>query len=345
MKRKNILLLLVLSVLIFSCKSSPEGENESNTDNTTEQKQGDIVDIEAEAKNPGNPVITDKYTADPAALVYNDTVYLYVGHDEAALDFHFYTLNEWLIYKSTDMVNWTEHSEAFPVSTFKWAKGAAWAAQVAEKNGKFYWYVTCDHATIPGMAIGVAVSESPTGPFVDALGKALITNDMTKDVEITWDDIDPTIWIEDNGDAYMYWGNTSLKYVKLKENMIEVDGDIEYIELPNFVEAPWIHKKNDWYYLTYSYGFPEKTAYAMSKSITGPWEFKGIINEIAGNCNTNHQSIITYKGKDYFIYHNGSIQPHGCSFRRSVCIDYLFYNKDNTIKKIQMTSSGISPAL
>src|SRR5690554_4311670 len=110
-----------------------------------------------------NPIITHKYTADPAALVHNDKVYLYVGHDEAKAHENHYVLNEWLIFSSDDMVNWTEEA-AFPASAFEWAKGEAWAAHVVEKEGKFYWYVTVEHGTIPGKSIGVAVSDSPTGP-------------------------------------------------------------------------------------------------------------------------------------------------------------------------------------
>lgn len=290
-----------------------------------------------------NPIITDKYTADPAAIVHNDKVYLYVGHDEAADDFNFYDLNEWLVYSSDDMVNWEEHPVPLRAIDFKWAVDDAWAAQVIERDGKFYWYVTVEHdKTHPGKAIGVAVSDSPIGPFKDALGKALVTNDMTTEhTKISWDDIDPTVFIDDDGQAYLYWGNTQLYYSKLNDNMIALDGEIHTVDLPNFTEAPWIHKKGDWYYLSYAFGFPEKTAYAMSKSITGPWEYKGILNEVAGNSNTNHQAIIEFKGLDYFIYHNGSLETKGGSFRRSVCIDQLFYNADGTLKKVQMTSEGI----
>ena len=248
-------------------------------------------------------------------------------------------MNEWLVYSSADMVNWEEHPVPLKTTDFSWASGDAWASQVIERNGKFYWYVTVSHSTIEGKAIGVAVADSPKGPFKDALGKAIITNDMTTTyTDISWDDIDPSVIIDDNGQAYLFWGNTVCYYAKLKENMIELDGPIETIELPNFTEAPWIHKKGDWYYLSYAYQFPEKIAYAMSKSINGPWEFKGILNEIAGNSNTNHQAIIEFKEKDYFIYHNGSIQPNGGSFRRSVCVDNLYYNEDGTMKRVIMTS-------
>ena len=289
-----------------------------------------------------NPIIKDKYTADPAALVYKDKVYLYAGHDEAPNDFHFYKMNEWLVYSSSDMIHWQEHPVPLKVTDFAWAKADAWAAQVIERNGKFYWYVTVEHGTIKGKAIGVAVSDSPTGPFKDALGKALITNDMTKQSTIDWDDIDPSVYIDDDGQAYLFWGNTVCHYAKLKANMTEIDGSIQTISLPNFTEAPWIHKHKNWYYLSYAYQFPEKIAYAMSKSINGPWEYKGILNELAGNSNTNHQAIIDFKGKSYFIYHNGSIEPNGGSFRRSVCVDRLYYNKDGSLKRVIMTTEGIT---
>jgi beta-xylosidase len=292
----------------------------------------------------GNPVITYKYTADPSALLYNGKVYLYTGHDEAPPRKEGYVMNEWLCFSSPDMVHWTEHAVPLRVKDFAWAKADAWASQVIERNGKFYWYAAVEHSIVHGKAIGVAVADNPAGPFKDARGTALISNDMTTATSIMWDDIDPTVII-DKGQAYLIWGNTKCYYVKLKENMVELDGPIKTIDLPGFTEAPWIHKHNGWYYLSYAYQFPEKTAYAMSRSIEGPWQFKGILNELAGNSNTNHQAIIDFKGKSYFIYHNGGISPDGGSFRRSVCIDYLYYNTDGSIKRIVMTSEGVKPVI
>ncbi|MBX0289304.1 glycoside hydrolase family 43 protein [Hymenobacter sp. HSC-4F20] len=292
----------------------------------------------------GNPIIKDKYTADPAALVYKGTVYLYTGHDEAPAPREGYVMHDWLCYSSQDMVNWKEHPSPLNVKAFAWAKDDAWASQVIERNGKFYWYAAVEHGSIPGKSIGVAVSDSPTGPFKDARGSALITNNMT-DSPISWDDIDPTVFVDKKGQAYLYWGNTNCYWAKLKPNMTELDGPINKVTtLPKFTEAPWIHEHNGWYYLSYAYQFPEKIAYAMSRSIEGPWEFKGILNEVAGNSNTNHQSIIDFKGQSYFIYHNGSIPTAGGSFRRSVCIDQLYYNKDGTLKRVVMTTEGVKAA-
>ena len=294
----------------------------------------------------GNPVIKDKFTADPAAFVYKDSVYLYTGHDEAPAGKEGYFMHDWLCYSSADMVNWKQHASPLNVKDFTWARDDAWASQVIERNGKFYWYVAIEHARIPGKAIGVAVSDNPAGPFKDALGKALITNNQTSEAsKMMWDDIDPSVIIDGDGQAYLFWGNHQCYYAKLKKNMIELDGEIKTITLNNYTEAPWIHKHNNWYYLSYATGFPEKIEYAMSKNINGPWQYKGILNELAGNCNTNHQAIIDFKGKTYFVYHNGGLTVSGGSFRRSVCIDYLHYNKDGTIKKIIMTSEGVQPAV
>ena len=291
----------------------------------------------------GNPIIRHKFTADPAAMVYRGQVYLYTGHDEAATGHNGYVMHNWTCFTSSDMVTWTEHPSPLNVKDFAWAKADAWASQVIERNGKFYWYVALEHGTIPGKAIGVAVSDSPAGPFKDARGTALVTNDMTKAVKHSWDDIDPSVIIDKDGQAYLFWGNGICYYAKLKPNMTELDGEIKTITLPHYTEAPWIHKRNGWYYLSYGYQMPEKVAYAMSRTIDGPWEFKGIINELAGNCETNRPAILDFKSKSYFIYHNGGLK-NGGSHRRSVCIDYLYYNTDGTIKRVIMTSEGVKAA-
>jgi beta-xylosidase len=289
-----------------------------------------------------NPIIMEKYTTDPAAIVHNDTVFLYTGHDEAPSGVQNYVMHDWLCFSSVDMVHWAEHAIPLRAKDFKWAKDDAWASQVVERNGKFYWYVAVKHNTISGSAIGVAVAANPAGPFHDARESALITNDMTQFIKSDKDDIDPTVLIDDDGQAYIFWGNSRCYYARLKKNMIELDGPIRTISLPNFTEGSFINKRKSWYYLLYAYGYPEKIGYAMSRNINGPWIFKGIVNEIAGNCVTNSPAILDFKGKSYFIYHNGGL-PEGGSYRRSVCIDYLYYNPDGTIKRVIMSSEGIEP--
>ena len=290
----------------------------------------------------GNPIIKGKYTTDPAALVYHDTVFLYTGHDEAPPGVEDYVMHDWLCFSSADMVHWKEYATPLRAADFNWANDGAWASQVVERNGRFYWYVAVKHRTIHGSAIGVAVSDKPTGPFHDARGSALISNDITPFIQSDKDDIDPTVLVDDDGQAYIFWGNARCYYARLKKNMTELDGPIRTIPLPGFTEGSWIYKRNGWYYLSYAYGYPEKIAYAMSRSIDGPWTFKGILNEIAGNSATNSPAILDFKGRSYFIYHNGGL-PGGGSYRRSVCIDYLYDYPDGRLKTVVMTSAGVDP--
>jgi len=288
----------------------------------------------------GNPIITHHYTADPAAIVEKDTLWLFAGHDSTGGQ-RGYKMKDWLVYSTTDLHRWTEYPVSMKITDFTWAKsGDAFAGHVAKHNGKYYWYISTNWS-----GIGVGVADRPEGPYKDALGKPLLTNKDCFASTHSWACIDPAIFTDDDGRAWIFWGNRECYYAKLTENMIEIDGEIKRIQFDglDFTEAPWVHKRNGWYYLSYATGFPEKIAYAMSRNINGPWEYKGILNEIAGNSNTNHQAIVDFKGGSYFIYHNGAIQTDGGSYSRSVCIDNLFYNTDGTIKCIQMTTEGVNP--
>lgn len=287
-----------------------------------------------------NPIIRHKYTADPTVLVHNETVYLYTGHDEPPEGQDIYLMKDWLCFSSTDMINWKEHPSPLKATGFKWASGDAFASKVVQRNNKFYWFVAVSHAEKPGKAIGVAVADNPTGPFKDARGSALITHDMLPPTDNEKANLDPTVLIDDNGEAYIFWGNGQCYQAKLKSNLIELDSAVSIVGLPAFSEGAHIHKRNHLYYLSYGYGYPEKVAYAISENINGPWEFKGILNEIAGNCATNRPAIVDFKGKSYFFYHNGAL-PAGGSHRRSVCVDHLFYNEDGTIRRVIMTTEGI----
>ncbi|MDM8175889.1 glycoside hydrolase family 43 protein [Olivibacter sp. 47] len=293
-----------------------------------------------------NPIIQTKHTADPAPMVYKDTVYLYTGHDED--DAFGFKMTGWLLYTSTDMVNWQDRGPVASLKNFKWvdADNGAWAAQCVERNGKFYLY-----CTVPGgVGIGVLVSDSPYGPFVDPIGKPLVKNSN--------EDIDPTVMIDDDGQAYMYWGNPNLWYVKLKEDMISIDGEIvkdsSFAKLEGqkdpfrYQEGPWAWKKNGNYYMAYaSTCCPEGIGYAMGKSATGPWVFKGMIMDRNSRSNGNHPGIIDYKGKSYVFGFNYEILKKTMSKhyeRRSVCLTQLVYNEDGTLKELPFwTSESVEP--
>ena len=290
-----------------------------------------------------NPVIRHMYTADPSAMVYNDTFWLFTGHDEGSTG---YVMNDWHIYSSTDMVNWTTHGACLAVTAFSWASKDAWAGQCTYRNGKFYWYVPMTHRTISGKAIGVAVATKITGPYTDAKGSAIITNNMTTDTNITWDDIDPTIFIDVDSQAYLYWGNHSTYMVRLKSNMYDTMGSIvsytSTFKPWNYEEAPWVYKRNSVYYFAFADSFPEYIDYATSISPLGPWTRRGKINNLITGCGTNHEAILEYKGKWYFVYHSAGL-PSGGDYKRSVCIDTIGYNTDNTLKPVTMTTTGVAP--
>ena len=286
-----------------------------------------------------NPLFPKLFTADPAALVDKGRVYLYVGRDEATPTDTDYVMHEWRVYSSCDMVSWQDHGSPLQALTFKWAKGRAWALDIVKRGDKYYFYATVGHATITGLAIGVAVSDSPTGPFVDARGTALITNDMTRQTDIHWDDIDPGVFVDDDGQAYLYWGNTFLKYVKLKANMTEFDGPITVVPVDRFTEAPYLHKRQGIYYLSYSQNFPEETAYMTGPSAIGPWTPRGVIMGINEKVKTIHQAIVEFNGKSYIFYHNAKLEGGG-EFRRSVAVDELRYRSDGTIEPIAQTIAG-----
>ena len=288
-----------------------------------------------------NPIIRHKFTADPTVLVQDDTVWLFTGHDEAPPGIEKYIMNEWLCFSSQDLVHWKEHPVPLRPTDFNWATGGAYASKVIAADGKFYWYVAVSHQEIAGKAIGIAVSDSPAGPFTDARGSALITGDLLPIPAEEKINLDPTVLVDENGRGYIFWGNAHCFFAELDKSLTTLATAPLEIALPGFSEGAHIHYRSGWYYLSYGYGMPERVAYAMSRSIHGPWEFKGILNELAGNCETNRPAIIDFKGQSYFFYHNGALK-NGGSHRRSVCIDKLYYNPDGTMQRVLMTSEGVA---
>lgn len=281
----------------------------------------------------GNPIIRNGYTADPAPMVAGDTLWLFTSHDSPTPGQH---LKDWRLFSTTDMTNWTEHPTPIRLSDFKWDKsGRAYAAQAIERDGKYYLYISTD-----GSGIGVAVASRPQGPYQDALGKPLLTAADCKGTSHYWACIDPTVFIDDDGQAWLFWGNGKCYAVRLKRNMIETEGEIIPIDFEGFEfeEAPWIHKYNGKYYLTYASHMPERIDYAMADRIEGPYEYKGILCNETGSSTSIHPGIAEFKGQWYFFYHNGAI---GGNDTRSVCVEPFSYNADGSIDKIRQTAQGI----
>ncbi len=294
-----------------------------------------------------NPIVRHIYTADPAPLVYNGRVYLYTGHDEDGSTW--FTMREWRVWSSADMVNWTDHGSPLSLSTFSWASQDAWAGQAVHRNGKFYWYVPTTNRSTGRMAIGVAVADSPTGPFRDALGHPLVENG----------EIDPTVFIDDDGQAYLYWGNPNLWYIRLNSDMVSYSGGVNRIPLTTagfgtrtgdanrptlYEEGPWVYKRNGVYYNVFAARCcSEFIAYSTAPTPTGPWTYRGTVMPTQGSSFTNHPGIVDFKGGSYFFYHNGAL-PGGGGFTRSVAVEKFSYNGDGSIPTINMTTGGAPAA-
>lgn len=280
------------------------------------------------------PIITTNYTCDPAPYVHGDTVYLYTTHDEDNAEG--FVMYDWLLHTSTDMVNWTSHGAVASLNDIQWSTktNGAWAEQVVFRNGKWYMYVP-----IHGNGISVLVSDSPYGPFKEPLNKALVWQRQH------WNDIDPTVWVDDDGQAYLYWGNPDLYMIKLNEDMISTSGNIvTYPKIKDYQEGPWLYKHGNHYYMAFaSTCCAEGIGYAMSDSPTGPWTYKGDIMPHSSRSNGNHPGIVDYKGKSYVFGHHYQLwhqksDKMGLKFqhkeRRSVGVAEMKYNADGTIQKI-----------
>ncbi len=302
-----------------------------------------------------NPFVQTWFTSDPAPMVHDGTMYVYTGHDEDRADF--FWMQEWRVYSTRDMVNWTDHGSPLALESFSWADDRAWASQCIERDGKFYWYI-CAHSRLSkGMAIGVAVGDSPTGPFRDAIGKPLFENG-------SWDHIDPTVFIDDDGQAWLYWGNPRVYYLKLNRDMISYEGELGMLPMTeeafgspamdkrekgrkykdSYVEGPWITKRKGVYQLLYAAGgVPEHISYSTAPSPTGPWTYAGEIMPLSDTGSfTNHCGVADYKGHSYFFYHTGKL-PGGGGFGRSVAVEEFNYNADGSFPTILPTADGVKP--
>ncbi|MBE5927974.1 MAG: carbohydrate-binding protein [Lachnospiraceae bacterium] len=304
-----------------------------------------------------NPFVQTFYTSDPAPFVGSDNVlYAITDHDEDITEGGFFTMREWRAYSTTDMVNWRDHGVILKLEDVSWANmndRRAWAPQAVEKDGKYYMYFPSTSSVGGYFAIGVAVSDSPTGPYRDALGKPLVIGGGR--------DIDPTVYIDDDGQAYLYWCQSPIKYVKLNDDMISYSGNIVEqdpgsVGLEGYVEGPWFTARtNDngekLYYMVYAgHGNAgEAMRYATSTSPTGPWTHHGSVMEMESisavedngghGSFTIHGGVVDYKGKSFMFYHNGALAGGG-GYHRSACIEEFEYDADGKIPVMRMSLNG-----
>lgn len=284
----------------------------------------------------GNPFITHMYTADPSAHVWSDgRLYVYASHDvdpPRGCDL----MDKYHVFSTDDMVHWKDHGEILSSKDVEWGRpegGFMWAPDCAFKNDTYYFYYPHPSGTDWNNTwkVGVATSKKPAADFKDqgyipgVGGFAMI---------------DPCVFVDDDGQAYFYYGGGGkCQGAKLKDNMMELDGDLQEMKgLEDFHEATWVFKRNGIYYLTYADNNrgQNQLRYAVSNHPLGPWKSKGVYLKPTG-CDTSHGSVVEYKGQWYAFYHNSSISGKGNL--RSICVDKLYFNEDGTIQTVAQTGS------
>ena len=294
-----------------------------------------------------NPIITDQFTADPTARVFEGKIYMYPSHDIPSVITHtdgsaWFSMPDYHVFSSEDLTTWTDHGVILRQEDVPWGKPdayAMWAPDCVCKNGKYYFYFPDAPAKGYGFGIGVAVADKPYGPFTPE-------KEPIKGVF----GIDPCVLIDDDGTSYIYWSGMGLSGCRLKDNMLELDGEPQRLDTPlpeGFKEGPFAFKHEGKYYLTYPWvrNNTETLAYAMSDSPLGPFEYKGLImKESPTGCWTNHHSIVNYKGQWYLFYHHNDYSPD-FDKNRSARIDKLFFNEDGTIQEVIPTLRGVGPVL
>ncbi|MFC6099307.1 family 43 glycosylhydrolase [Olivibacter domesticus] len=273
----------------------------------------------------GNPILPVA-TADPDILYANGKYYIYpTATGPNASQFH--------AYSSTDLLNWTDEGIVLNLANVSWAQTDGWAPSVVARNGKYYFYFTA------AKKVGVAVGNSPVGPFVDK-GSALATGDGA-------DPIDPMVFVDTDGQAYMYWGNTTMNIQRLNNDMISLTGTRGHDKPANYFEAPYVIKRNDIYYLMYSinhFGNDDyHVEYATSSNPMGPWAYKGRITSPLGAIKgPGHNAVIRKPDcadEYFFVYHRRtSTNIH----ERQVAIDRMFFDAAGNIMPISITNSGVT---
>ena len=292
------------------------------------------------AQNPISP--PGVYFADPSAQIWEDgNLYLYGSLDESLDHYCSYRHH---VMKTSDMKNWEVYKDVFSSK----GKGDAvpyndellFAPDCAYKDGNYYLYY-CQPTEVTE---GVAVSKSPTGPFIN--GKPINTKG--------YNEIDPSVFIDDDGQAYYMWGQFTVKMAKLKPNMVELDlnsikNNVITEKEHHFHEGAYLTKRNGIYYMVYAdisrADMPTCIGYATSKNIFGPYKYGGVIvdnnHSDPGNWN-NHGSIIEFKNQWYVFYHRST---HDSNVMRKACVEPIYFNADGSINEVEMTSQGAGSPL
>ncbi len=296
--------------------------------------------------NAQNPIIRNQFSADPSARVFGDKVYLFPSHDILATPgkgrVGWFCMEDYHVFSSANLTDWTDHGMIVTQNKVPWVRPdsySMWAPDCIERNGKYYFYFPTspkDTATFGrGFTIGVATADKPEGPY---------TPEATPIKGVRG--IDPNVFIDKDGQAYLYWSAGNIFAAKLKPNMLELDSEVKILgELPTkgLKEGPYMFKRNGMYYLTYPHveNKIERLEYAIGNNPLGPFKVTGVImDESESGCWTNHHSFINFKNQWYLFYHDRDYSPK-FDKARSVRADSLFFNAEGTIRKVIPTLRGI----
>jgi hypothetical protein len=305
-----------------------------------------IMVLQAGTLAAQNPFILNQYTADPTARVFGDRVYMYPSHDipctEGRGRVGWFCMEDYHVFSSGNLTDWTDHGMIVHQNKVPWVKPdsySMWAPDCIYRNGKYYFYFpTTPKDTLTygkGFTIGVAVADSPGGPFVP---EPLPIKGVRG--------IDPNVFIDKDGQAYLYWSQGDIYGARLKENMLDLDSDpvvLENLPAKGLKEGPFLFERNGLYYLTYPHveNKVERLEYATGNNPLGPFKFTGVLmDESPTGCWTNHHSVLPFKGQWYLFYHHNDLSPQ-FDKNRSIRIDSLFFNTDGTIQKVIPTLRGV----
>jgi beta-xylosidase len=281
--------------------------------------------------------ILDGFTADPAIRVFGDTYYIYPTSDKPN-----WQTTDFSVWSSKNLITWKKEGMILDVTKeLSWANIEAWAPDTVTRNGKFYFYFCAKGK------IGVGVSDKPTGPFRDALGRPLVA----KGGNVKTYPIDPYPFIDDDGQAYLYLGNNLPTVFRLKPDMITLDGDPVTFPIKGFREGIVVFKRKGLYYFMWSVDDARsdnyRVAYGTAKTPFGPVEIpaNSVVLKKSGLVKgTGHHSVVNIPGTDrwYMVYHRHAI-PDGSGFKRETCLARMEFNPDGSIKEVDPLAPVFPP--
>ncbi|MFI3261990.1 MAG: family 43 glycosylhydrolase [Rikenellaceae bacterium] len=269
------------------------------------------------------------YLADPSAEVFNGKVYVYCSHDQPDA-VNYSSMQDYVVIESSDLKTWTNHGVVLKPREYSWAQGQMNAPDAAYKDGWYYYYFPFDKTHI-----GVAKSRNPEGPWEEAVTSAITAI------------FDPTVFVDDDGQAYIYGNDHKIDIgdkgwhvmgAKLKDNMVELDGEWQRLSEETVNEAVHIFKREGKYYFTARKG--AGTAYFMADSPMptkdkGYAKFMGYITPEQKDAPA-HNSFIEFNNQWYIFYQRGDVNA-GSYNRRSACFDKIYFNEDGTIQPVVYT--------